>query len=363
MATQLTPIRKADGGSPGAGPLSPPDSQCDPCKMDDFAELLCEFYELLVEMAYLPHGSIVYAPHTAVAPRITKREVVRQGLDPRIAPLIQKIPYIDVSISAQCDIIPNSVLVVYGIYQAMEDSRDPLRVNRDIGNTDAYLEKWVAPIFVSNSDGTGTNLLFDTRTGDVIVWKRVDPPSTFSPFRRPPFYYRDYPTLPATEYVAELIEEFRTLQLVPWNKVIIEPSDPLVCLSILLLPFLLSSISSTHPQLNPSDRTEHSFHTLNTSTNAAAGPNRSRSPDSAFSAIVSQSGWMHIMPNLIPLLTTATGLPISRRIARGCLRMRGSNGRKGGTLGFVVLKTKQSRGANKERDLMKGAGIKSRRNK
>lgn len=187
-------------------------------------------------MAYLPHGSIVYAPHTAVAPRITKREVVRQGLDPRIAPLIQKIPYIDVNVSAHCDIIPNSAIVVYGIYQALEDSRDPLQINREVNNTGPYLEKWVAPIFVSNSNGTGTNLLFDTRTGDVILWKRSDPPSTFSPFVRPPFYYRDYPTLPATEYLTELIEEFRTLQLVPWNNVIIEPSDPQVRSPILSVP-------------------------------------------------------------------------------------------------------------------------------
>ncbi len=164
MPTTPTPIPKPDELNPSA-PLSPPDSEIASDRLDEVANLLSDFYELLVDMAYLPQGSILYPPHVEVAPRLVKREMIYQGLDTLVAPFLQKIPYIDVNVSEHCEILPDSKIVVYGRYQAIEDSRDPYLIKGKMQKKYEYIEPWVVPISTPARRGVGTTLLFDVRTG------------------------------------------------------------------------------------------------------------------------------------------------------------------------------------------------------
>jgi hypothetical protein len=148
------------------GPLTPPSSDSLNITIDDFADLLFDFYQLLIDMAYLPPNCILKPPHYQVAPRLTKREMKYHSLDPRIALLIQKIPYIHINVAKNHDIVPDTKVVVYGRYQALEESRDPLNVKKGSMAKEEYLESWVAPVWVQDKlGGVGTNLLYDTRTG------------------------------------------------------------------------------------------------------------------------------------------------------------------------------------------------------
>jgi hypothetical protein len=127
---------------------------------DEVVALLTQFYELLVEIAHWPLGTVQKAPHTD--PPVNVELGKELGYDDAVLELMQKLPYPKDVHRSLNKIVPDS------FFYDFRSERDLKKARKHVGyDNDKYgtpIDSWILPL-VAPSNRDGWSILLDTRLG------------------------------------------------------------------------------------------------------------------------------------------------------------------------------------------------------
>jgi hypothetical protein len=198
---------------------------------------LTNLYELRIKMNYLPEGCLRYPPHSS--PLISTEPILSKVLDPKIAEVMQGIPYIDSTNESDPKILFDSTTASYIDKGVLEESRTLYLPPDDSGGE--LLEPWVMPLTLAGQPGY--HALFDAKSGmswnlynvilsrhnfigELIKWKWMEAaPSS----QNHDYQYRNFPSVHITQFLKGIIDDYQTLRCVPFSYGISPAGDPTVC--------------------------------------------------------------------------------------------------------------------------------------
>lgn len=112
--------------------------------IQEISSLLATLCELLIKMKYFPRGFLLYPPRSS--PLISTEHILSKGLDPKIAEVMQGIPYIDSTNENDPKILFDSTTASYIVKGVLEESRTLYLPPDDSGRDLLLLEPWVMPL-------------------------------------------------------------------------------------------------------------------------------------------------------------------------------------------------------------------------
>ena len=205
---------------------------------DEVVGLLTEFYELLVEIAHWPLGSVQKAPH--MDPPVNIQLGKELGYDEAVLQLMQRLPYPKDMSRSLNKIVPDSFFYDYTKERDLKKARKHVGYDNDKYGTP--IDSWILPL-VGPSNRDGWSIVLDTRlgmspfflsrrkgkggtgltvTGVIRAYNPMNgPPKQAIEFKRHgkeeegPLEYHRAPFVPAAKYVRGLIDCYRAMDRVP----------------------------------------------------------------------------------------------------------------------------------------------------
>ncbi|KAF8859498.1 hypothetical protein BDZ45DRAFT_725250 [Acephala macrosclerotiorum] len=183
--------------------------------------LITELYELLVKFAYFPHDAVTWPPENGQP--INDALCEELHLDPIIASLMKKLPYLDSDLRYHVHLFPGSEPYSFLQDGDILESRDPENLAPRPGEESKLRLDYLLPhdVALAHNLRDGMTLVFDVKDNTVRMLDSADSPEYTNPegtvLERPddPNHYRNYYTQHAPTYFRRLIEKIQKLDLIP----------------------------------------------------------------------------------------------------------------------------------------------------